>query len=362
MQTLLVTGGLGFIGSRFIAYVLSVDPTVRVINLDNMSYAALGGSRWPGFKTMGGVYSEDLDCHVRELGARHKFLRCSVHTTSCLNLIFHKFQPDAVVHFAAETHVDRAIESSRPFVLTNVLGTQNLLETARQYLPNARFLYVSTDEVYGACPLEDLDEGFREDSVLAPRNPYAASKAAGEHLAMSYYHTHNLHVLVTRGCNTYGPWQHPEKFIPLLILNAQEGKPLPVYGDGRQVREWLHVMDHCEAIFYLLQYGVPGKAYNIGSGQRHMNLEIAREICTQLGQPLKLIKHVEDRPGHDRAYSLNTERLQEHWQPSRPSILSCLSSVIRWYTQDDIGAAWSREVGDSARKRRGLTQETSTCE
>ncbi|MBI4443769.1 MAG: dTDP-glucose 4,6-dehydratase [Acidobacteria bacterium] len=306
---LLVTGGAGFIGSNFVRYWLEKHPSDQIVNVDKLTYA--GNLR-------------SLDC----LAANHQFHRKDICDGDVEELL-----PgvDVVVHFAAESHVDRSIDGSEIFVRTNVLGTQRLLEAARRQGVE-RFLQIGTDEVYGA--LGESGE-FTEESPLLPNSPYAASKAAADLLARSYFQTHKLPVIITRACNNYGPYQHPEKFIPLMVTNGLAGLPLPVYGQGAQIREWIHVMDHCRALEAVIQRGRPGQVYNIGTGCCFSNLEMVESILRLLDKPSSLIHFVADRPGHDFRYALSSvkARQQLQWEPET-DLEKGLAQTIRWYGEN----------------------------
>lgn len=288
---ILVTGGAGFIGSNFVHYLLD-NTNHSVVTLDALTYA---GSE----SNLAGTLDVD----------RHEFVEGDVRNRTLVGDLVERV--DSVVHFAAETHVDRSIESAEPFVSTNVQGTQTLLDAARTH-DVERFLQISTDEVYG----EILEGRFAEDDPLDPRNPYAATKAGADLLVSSYYTTYDLPVLITRSSNNYGPRQHPEKLVPKFIKNASEGKPLPVYGDGSNVREWTYVMDNCRAIEFVLEEGEPGEIYNIGSGEELSNIEVTKAIIDAVGASEDLVEFVEDRPGHDQRYALDTSKLSElGWEP-----------------------------------------------
>ena len=287
----LVTGGAGFIGSNFVHYALE-NTTHEIVTLDALTYA---GSR----SNLDGTLESD----------RHRFVEGDIRNSELVNELVSGV--DAVVNFAAESHVDRSIDSAEPFVSTNVQGTQTLLDAARSH-DIERFLQISTDEVYG----EVLDGTFSEGDALEPRNPYAATKAGADLLAHSYYTTYGLPVLITRSSNNYGPRQHPEKLIPKFITNAANGDPLPVYGDGSNVREWTYVVDNCRGIDFVLEQGVPGEVYNIGSGLELSNLEVTKRILKATGCSDALIEFVEDRPGHDQRYALETEKITDlGWEP-----------------------------------------------
>jgi len=340
MQNVLITGGAGFIGSNFIRYLFEKTPEVRVVNLDALTYA---GSQ------------ENL----KDLAAdeRYTFLQGDICDRALVDQVLRQHQIDTVVHFAAESHVDRSILGPAPFVQTNVTGTFTLLEAARHYwleekaLPreDVRFQHISTDEVYGSLAPEDPP--FSESTPYAPNSPYAASKAASDHLARAYFHTYGLPVTVTNCSNNYGPYQFPEKLIPLVILNALEGKALPVYGDGGQIRDWLYVEDHCQAILLVLQQGVAGETYNVGGGNQPTNLEVVEQICDLLEEyrPLDsgesyrgLISFVPDRPGHDRRYAIDHRKIQAQlgWQP-RHSLEDGLRRTVAWYLEH---GAWVEAI------------------
>jgi dTDP-glucose 4,6-dehydratase len=320
MQNVLVTGGAGFIGSNFVRYLLQTEMGVRLTNLDALTY------------------SGSLE-NLKELPNTDHY--------RLVTRLLHENEIDTIVHFAAETHVDRSILGPEKFVHTNIMGTFTLLEAARKVwlldsqtaTDQIRFHHVSTDEVYGS--LAPGDPAWTENTPYAPNSPYAASKAASDHLVRSYGHTYGLPYTLTNCTNNYGPYQFPEKLIPLVILNALDGKPLPVYGDGQQVRDWLHVEDHCEAIRLVLNQAQPGSSYNIGGGNQPANLTIVETICDILDelQPdakhtprRKLITFVKDRPGHDRRYAMNIQKIGRElgWQP-RQTMTQGLLETVRWY-------------------------------
>ncbi|GEA14654.1 dTDP-glucose 4,6-dehydratase [Moorella sp. E308F] len=319
MHTILITGGAGFIGSNFIKYFLQKYP-YRLINFDKLTYA---GSL------------ENLD-DIRD-DPRYTFIRGDIADEQCVRSVFSQ-GVDAVVNFAAESHVDRSIEDASPFIRTNVEGTRVLLEAARRYGVE-RFIQVSTDEVYGSLGAEGY---FTENSPLNPSSPYSASKAAADLLALAYYKTYNLPVIVTRCSNNYGPYQFPEKLIPLMITNALEDRPLPVYGDGLNVRDWLHVWDHCAALDLVLHKGRPGEIYNIGGSNERTNIEIVRRVVRELGKPESLITFVRDRPGHDRRYAIDAAKLRRElgWQPAY-DFEQGLKETIRWYCEN---RDWWRKI------------------
>jgi len=345
VKSMLITGGAGFIGSNFIHYVLGIDRGVRVVNLDALTYAAcpenLGDLPDPG---------------------RHVFVHGDVCDQDLVLGLLLEYEIDTVVHFAAESHVDRSIHGPAPFVRTNILGTFSLLEAARTAWfekgigggERTRFHHVSTDEVYGS--LGPDDPAFVETTPYAPSSPYAASKASSDHLVRAYAHTYKLPAVITNCSNNYGPRQFPEKLIPLVILNAQEGRPLPVYGDGQQVRDWLYVEDHCEALWTVLDRGVPGETYNIGGGNQVANLTLIREICNLLdgvqpdgsGRPhSSLITFVADRPGHDRRYAMEINKIRSElgWKP-RHTLADGLRKTVQWYLDHPGWVSAVRSRGD----------------
>jgi dTDP-glucose 4,6-dehydratase len=306
----IVTGGAGFIGSCFVRLALG-NPSIEIVNIDKLTYAG---------------NLENLKSVANH--ARYRFVHADICDLDGLRRIFAEAKPDAVVHFAAESHVDRSIFAPQPVFETNLRGTFNLLETMRaQRL--GRFIHVSTDEVYGSleAPLE-ADEQF----PLQPSSPYSAGKAGSDLLALSYHTTYGLPVIVTRASNNYGPHQFPEKLIPLMITHAFDGKPLPVYGDGMQIRDWLYVEDHCQAILTLLEQGRDGEVYNIGGNRSLPNKTVVEQILAITGRPSSLIEYVTDRPGHDRRYALSSEKLQREtgWSP-RMDFERGLQSTVDWY-------------------------------
>ena len=323
---LLVTGGAGFIGANFV--VSTIEATGEpIVNLDKLTYA--GNPR-------------NLDT-VRD-DARHRFVQGDICERERVRNLLATHRPRAIVHFAAESHVDRSIAGPAEFVQTNVVGTWALLEEARAYWEargrdaGFRFLHISTDEVYGS--LGPDDPAFTEETPYAPNSPYAASKAAADHLVRAYQHTYGLPTLTTNCSNNYGPRQFPEKLIPLVIRNALAGEPLPVYGDGRNVRDWLYVADHCEAVRLVLEKGRVGETYNIGGENERANIDVVRTICAVLerlrpppaGSYAQLIRHVTDRLGHDRRYAMNIAKIRRElgWRP-RESFESGLEKTVRWY-------------------------------
>jgi len=314
----LVTGGAGFIGSHFVKVALREHPDWHILNLDKLSYAG------------------NLE-NLAELpdANRHEFIKGDITDHEAVAGVW-RDGIDCVVNFAAETHVDRSILWADEFIKTDVLGTFTLLEAARQFGVK-KFIQISTDEVYGS-----ISQGsFTEDSPLNPRNPYSASKAGADRLAFAYFATHQVPVIVTRCSNNFGPNQHPEKFIPLFITNALEDKPLPLYGDGRYVRDWIYVEDHCAAIDFLIAHGTAGETFNIAGGNEVENIEIARRVLRKLGKPESLIQLVKDRPGHDRRYSLEAGRLAAlGWKPQR-DFAESLDDTVDWYARNE---RWWRKI------------------
>lgn len=305
---LLVTGGAGFIGSHFLRHILRDRSIERVINLDKLTYAG-------HLETI-----QDL-----ESDARYRFVKGDIADSALVSRLMK--QVDYVVHFAAETHVDRSIHDAAPFLTTNVIGTQVLLNEARA-AGVRKFVHVSTDEVYGSIARGHAEETW----PLLPSSPYSASKAASDHLVMAAHVTFGQPVVITRAANNYGPFQYPEKFLPLFIIRALEGQPLPLYGDGLQVRDWLHVSDHCRAIAMVLRKGRLGQVYNIGTGVGQANIRVVQRILKRLGRPASLIQHVTDRPGHDRRYAMSIAKIQREvgWSPAI-DFGQGLLDLIDWY-------------------------------
>ena len=343
MKTLLVTGGAGFIGGNYVLRSLEQDPELRVVNLDALTYAG-------NLDTLASLRDDD----------RHVFVHGDIGDAELVARLFADYRPDAVVAFAAESHVDRSIDGPAAFIETNVVGTFNLLQKAyewwREQAPERqkafRFLHVSTDEVYGSLGAEGL---FTESTPYAPNSPYAASKAASDHLVRAWHHTYGLPTLTTNCSNNYGPFQFPEKLIPLIVLNALARKPLPVYGDGQQVRDWLFVHDHVDAINTVLGDGRPGEVYNIGGMAERTNLQVVNAICNLLderrpeaGQAPRreLITHVADRPGHDRRYAIDCSKLMNElsWRPA-VDFEGGLARTIDWYLEND---EWIGRVRDGS--------------
>ena len=350
-KTILVTGGSGFIGSNFILQWMQQEGT-PVVNFDKLTYA--GNPR-----NLLRVSSD----------SRYSFTQGDVCDRELLRKLFELHQPRAVVHFAAESHVDRSIHGPDDFVRTNVFGTFCLLEEARSYCEalreqernSFRFLHVSTDEVYGS--LGPNDPPFCETTPYSPNSPYSASKAGSDHLVRAYHHTYGLPTLTTNCSNNYGPYQFPEKLIPLVLLNARAGKPLPVYGDGQNVRDWVFVADHCEAVRTVLAKGRVGETYNIGSRSEKRNIEVVETICAILDQSCpgdptvphrKLITFVKDRPGHDRRYAIDARKIERDlgWKP-RESFETGMRKTVEWYLQNE---EWVKEVASGAYRKWIATQ------
>ncbi len=359
MDTILVTGGAGFIGSNFVRYWLqgragnsgiATANEARLINLDKLTYAG-------NLDSLGELLDDP----------RHIFVQGDIGDGPLVLRLLETYRPSAIVNFAAESHVDRSIDGPAEFVQTNVVGTFRLLEAARTYWVNLpsdekerfRFVHISTDEVYGSLGPEGK---FHEDTPYAPNSPYAASKAAADHFARAYWKTYGLPVMITHSSNNYGPYQFPEKLLPLMILNAVEGKPLPVYGDGQNVRDWLYVEDHCRAIELVLNLGRPGETYNIGGDCERTNLAVVETICTTVERlypdlphrPCRsLITFVADRPGHDRRYALDASKMHHlGWQPT-VDFETGLEKTVRWYLEN---RTWAERVtsGKYRRERLGL--------
>lgn len=326
MKRILVTGGAGFIGSNFVQYLLNNEPEIELlVNLDLLTYAG-------NLENLAEV----------EHDPRYCFIRGDVRDRDLVDGLFVQHQFDTVVHFAAESHVDRSITEPEVFLSTNVMGTQTLLDTAkkywnlhpddkysREYREGVRYLQVSTDEVYGALGKEGM---FQETTPLSPNSPYSASKAGADLMVRAYHQTYGLPVNITRCSNNYGPYQFPEKLIPLMVHNALQDKPLPVYGDGQQIRDWLHVADHCSAITTVLKKGQSGEVYNIGGNNEKANLEIIHLILAELSKPESLITHVKDRPGHDRRYAIDNTKIttQLGWKPAY-TFERGIHETVQWY-------------------------------
>jgi dTDP-glucose 4,6-dehydratase len=317
MKKILITGGAGFMGSNFIKYILKNHPDWQVVNLDKLTYAG------------------NLE-NLKEIGdsANYKFLKGDIAKAADVEKAIGE-GVDAIINYAAETHVDRSILEPDAFIKTDILGTYTLLEAARAHNV-AQYIQISSDEVYGS-----IERGsFTEASPFAPNSPYAASKASADLLCRAYFQTYNLPVIITHSCNFFGPYQYPEKLIPLFITNLLENKKVPVYGDGRQTREWIFTEDFCRAVELLMEKGQAGETYNIGTGDEKQNIETTRFILKELGLDEKMIEYVKDRPGHDFRYSLNCEKIKKlGWQP-RVNWSEGLSRTIKWYREN--GDWWQK--------------------
>lgn len=318
-----ITGGCGFIGSHYVEYLLKSDPGIKIVNIDSLTYAA----------------HPDTNVRLAQRGgSRYQFFRLDIADPQ-IEQVLKEEKVDAVVNFAAETHVDRSILDPQAFVKTNILGTQNLLQAAKK-TGKIRFVHVSTDEVYGS--LEPSDPTFTESTPLSPNSPYAASKAGADLLALATQRTYQQDILITRCTNNYGPYQFPEKLLPLLIANALEEKSIPVYGDGKQVRDWIYVEDHCRGIDAVLKKGKSGEVYNISSSAEVPNIEMIKKILSFLGKSESLITFVGDRPAHDRRYGLNAGKIMKElaWKPLY-SLEEGLKNTTQWYQEN---RAWWEKV------------------
>ena len=348
MKTWLVTGGAGFIGSNFIRYILQLGE-VQLINLDKMTYAGNPESL------------ADVSNHPQ-----YTFIHGDIGDQTLVKDLLHQYHPQVVVHFAAESHVDRSIEGPVDFIQTNIVGTFHLLEAVRSYWNDEiknnegefRFLHISTDEVYGSLGSTGY---FTETTPYAPNSPYSASKASSDYLVRAYFHTYGLPTLTTNCSNNYGPHQFPEKLIPLMILNALEGKDLPVYGDGQNIRDWLYVLDHCSALKTVIERGQSGETYNIGGNNEKSNLDVVHTLCDLLDELSprpdgvsyrKQIVFVKDRPGHDQRYAIDSTKLQTtlHWQPEE-TFATGLRKTVQWYLDNSV---WCQRVCDGSYRRERL--------
>jgi dTDP-glucose 4,6-dehydratase len=327
---ILVTGGMGFIGSNFIRLLLAERPGLDVLNLDLLTYAGNPEN-----------LADVIGAPERE--GRYRFVHGDIADVERVNATFEEDRFDAVVHFAAESHVDRSIQSAGPFVRTNVVGTQVLLDAARAHWVE-RFVHVSTDEVYGE--LEADDPPFSETTPIRPSSPYSASKAASDHLVLAYHRTYAMDVVVTRCSNNYGPYQFPEKLIPLMITYALAGRDLPVYGRGENVRDWIHVEDHCRGILAGLERGAAGETYNFGGDSERRNIDVVRRIVELLSVPEDRIRFVTDRPGHDHRYAIDFSKAERElkWQPTR-GFEDGLAETVDWYLSN---RTWWQRVQDGA--------------
>ena len=322
MKNILVTGGAGFIGSNFIRHILSSREDLRIVNLDKLTYAGnLENLR-------------DVETH-----SNYEFVLGDITNSAQVAEIFSKYDFNYVINFAAETHVDRSILGSEDFVKTNILGAQVLLDNSLNHKIE-KYIQISTDEVYGSLGETGL---FSEKTPLSPNSPYSASKTSADLLVRSYYKTHGFPAMITRCSNNYGPYQFPEKLIPLMIINAMNDKNLPVYGDGKNVRDWIYVLDHNKAVEKVLEFGVPGEVYNIGASQEMQNIEIIKLILKELGKPESLIQYVKDRPGHDRRYAIDSSKIQNQlgWTPES-KFEEAIIETINWYKSNK--SWWERII------------------
>jgi dTDP-glucose 4,6-dehydratase len=323
MKTIMVTGGAGFIGSRFIEMLYKESPDVSVVCVDSMTYAA---------------DSKRLANVISAFASRYQFIVGDINNSKLIEQLCQVYSISGIINFAAETHVDRSIDNPTVFASTNIMGTLSLLNVARKCKVE-RFVQVSTDEVYGSLGTTGR---FTEDTPLCPSSPYSAAKTAADLLVSSYFHTYGMNVGITRCSNNYGPWQYPEKLIPLMICNALKDQPLPVYGDGMNIRDWIHVDDHCRAVWRVFVKGQPGRVYNIGGDSEQTNIFIVKEILRILGKPETLISYVKDRAGHDRRYAMDSSRirLELGWHPIY-SFADYLPATVCWYKDN---AEWMEEV------------------
>lgn len=315
-MTIIVTGGAGFIGSNFVFHMLQAHPDYRIVCLDKLTYAG-------NLSTLEPVLQQD----------NFRFVKADICDRQAVDKLFQEEKPDIVVNFAAESHVDRSIENPGIFLETNIMGTAVLMDACRKY-GIQRYHQVSTDEVYGDLPLDRPDLFFTEETPLHTSSPYSSSKASADLLVMAYYRTYGLPVTISRCSNNYGPYHFPEKLIPLMIANALADKPLPVYGNGENVRDWLYVEDHCRAIDLIIHNGKVGEVYNVGGHNEKRNIDIVRIICQELGKPESLIVHVEDRKGHDRRYAIDPAKIHRElgWLPET-KFKDGIKKTIKWYLE-----------------------------
>jgi dTDP-glucose 4,6-dehydratase len=323
-MTYVITGGAGFIGSNFIYYMLSKRPDARIVCFDSLTYAG---------------HKETLENAMSN--GNFSFVKGDITDTAAVDLLFEKFAPDVIVNFAAESHVDRSIDDPGLFLRTNIIGTQVLLEVCKKH-KISRFHQVSTDEVYGELPVDRKDLLFTENTPLDPHSPYSVSKTAADLLALSYFRTYGVPVTISRCSNNYGPYQFPEKLIPVMILKALADESLPVYGNGKNIRDWLWVDDHCSAIDAIIEKGKHGEIYNIGGNTELTNIDIVKLIIKKLDKPESLIKYVADRPGHDLRYAIDAGKIKEHlgWTPSK-TFADGINETIDWYINN---TDWVKKV------------------
>ncbi|MBQ1995472.1 MAG: dTDP-glucose 4,6-dehydratase [Clostridia bacterium] len=324
MPNILVTGGAGFIGSNFVYYMLEKHPDYRIVCIDSLTYAG-------NLSTLEKALQNE----------NFRFVKADITDREAVDKLFGEENFTAVVNFAAESHVDRSIESPEVFLKTNILGTQVLMDMARKY-GNIRYHQVSTDEVYGDLPLDRPDLFFTEETPIHTSSPYSASKASADLLVMAYYRTYKLPVTISRCSNNYGPYHFPEKLIPLMIINALHGKSLPVYGDGLNVRDWLYVEDHCKAIDMILHGGRIGEVYNIGGHNERANIDVVKTVLSILGKDESLITYVKDRPGHDMRYAIDPTKIKNElgWYPET-TFENGIKKTVEWYLQNE---AWWQEI------------------
>jgi dTDP-glucose 4,6-dehydratase len=351
-QTYLITGGCGFIGSNFIHHTLQKKSDWRIVNLDALTYAG---------------NSSNMDRLARQSMPRYRLVHGKIQDRDLIRQLFHEEHFNGVINFAAESHVDRSIDAPMDFIDTNVVGTFHLIDTILKEYPQLlqsesfKFIHVSTDEVYGSLGLEGY---FTEKTPYNPSSPYSASKAASDHLVSAYFHTYGFPVIITNCSNNYGPFQFPEKLIPLMICNILENRPLPVYGEGKNIRDWLYVIDHCDALLTVLEKGRVGESYNIGGGAERQNIEVVQLLCDLMDQKLgrtgdqksqNLIRFVTDRPGHDLRYAIDASKIKNElgWS-AHYTFEVALEQTVEWYLEN---LEWVRSIQSGAyRQRRGLTQ------
>lgn len=333
-MTIVVTGGAGFIGANYIFYHLSEHSADRVVCIDKLTYAG-------NLSTLKALLDSKDPSYDAEQAERFRFVKADICDRETMRNLFSEERPEAVINFAAESHVDRSIEDPSVFLQTNILGTSVLMDTCREF-GNIRFHQVSTDEVYGDLPLDRPDLRFTEETPIHTSSPYSSSKAGADLLVLAYHRTYGLPVTISRCSNNYGPYQFPEKLIPLMIANACEDKPLPVYGEGLNVRDWLYVEDHCRAIDRIMRQGRIGEVYNIGGHNEMQNIDIVRLICKLMDKPESLITYVTDRKGHDLRYAIDASKMEKEldWQPET-TFDAGIRKTIRWYLEHK---EWWKEI------------------
>ena len=326
-MTIIVTGGAGFIGSNFIFHMLDAHPDYRIVCIDKLTYAG-------NLSTLSSLMDENAEGYDTSKASRFRFVKLDICDREGVFKLFEEEQPDVVVNFAAESHVDRSIEDPGVFLQTNIIGTSVMMDACRKY-GNIRYHQVSTDEVYGDLPLDRPDLFFTEDTPIHTSSPYSSSKAGADLLVMAYYRTFGLPVTISRCSNNYGPYHFPEKLIPLMIANALNDKPLPVYGEGINVRDWLYVEDHCKAIELIIHKGRIGEVYNVGGHNEMRNIDIVKLICKELGKPESLITYVTDRKGHDMRYAIDPTKIHNElgWLPET-KFEDGIKKTIKWYLEN----------------------------